>query len=136
MLNFLIICLIFLENSLVTTFPYNFIAIPYLTYLAYQKRNKGIIYGTAVVILISKDSVALMELGVIFLIIFIISYFISKILNYKESTIFYFSLLQFTIYGGYLYIKVPYFNPIQGFSLLFGYILVNYIFVKISGKKG
>lgn len=135
MLSFFIIVLIFLENSLVTTLPYNFVAIPFLTYLAYKKRKTGLFIGIIILVIISKNSNIFIELGVIFSLIFIISYVFTKILGYKNINLIYYSLVQFIVYGGYLYLKVSHFNIIQGIVMLFGYILVNYIFIKISREK-
>ena len=135
MLNFLILILIFLENSLVVTFPYNIIALPYLTYLAYKRGKNGIFGVILICIIISEDKNILVELGIIFVIIFIISYFLSKVLGYEEINIVYYSLIQFIIYGTYLYIKLPYFSPSQGMIMFAGYLLLNYSFIKKLRKN-
>ncbi len=135
MLNFFILILIFLENSLVVTFPYNIIALPYLTYLAYKRGKNGIFEVILICIIISKDKNILVELGIIFVIIFIISYFLSKVLGYEEINIVYYSLIQFIIYGTYLYIKLPYFLLSQGVIMFGGYLLLNYSFIKKLREK-
>jgi len=135
MLNFIVIILIFLENSLVVTFPYNIVALPYLTYLAYKKGKNGIFEIILICIIISRDKSVLTELWVIFVVIFMISYFLSKILVYENINIIYYSVIQFIIYGMYLYIKLPYFHLYQGVIMFGGYILVNYILIRKSRKN-
>lgn len=135
MLNFFILILIFLENSLVVTFPYNIIALPYLTYLAYKRGKNGIFEVILICIIISKDKNILVELGIIFVVIFIVSYFLSKVLGYEKINIIYYSLIQFIIYGTYLYIKLPYFYPYQGVIMFGGYLLLNYSFIKKLRKN-
>ena len=135
MLNFLVLILIFLENSLVITFPYNIIALPYLTYLAYKRGKNGIIEVILICIIISKDKNVLIELWIIFMIIFIISYFLSKVLSYEKINMGYYSLIQFIIYGTYLYIKLPYFHLYQGLLMFGGYLLFNYSFIKKLRKN-
>jgi hypothetical protein len=129
MADFFILILIFLENSLVINFPYNIIALPYLTYLAYKRGIYGIFEVILICIMISKDKNILAELGIIFVIIFIISYFLSKILGYEKINIVYYGLIQFLIYGGYLYIKLPYFHLYQGIIMFGGYLIFNYSFI-------
>lgn len=130
MFNVIILILIFLENSLVVTFPYNIIALPYLTYLAYKRGKYGILEVILICIIISKDKNILVELGIIFVIIFIVSYFLSKVLGYEKINIVYYSLIQLFIYGTYLYIKLPYFYPYQGVLMFSGYLLLNYVFIE------
>jgi hypothetical protein len=119
----------------VVTFPYNIIALPYLTYLAYKRGKNGIFEVILICIIISKDKNILVELGIIFVIIFIISYFLSKVLGYEEINIVYYSLIQFIIYGTYLYIKLPYFLLSQGVIMFGGYLLLNYSFIKKLREK-
>jgi hypothetical protein len=130
MFNLGIFILIFLENSLVISFPYNIILLPYLTYLAYKKGKNGILEIILICLMISKDNNIFIEMGIIFVTIFIISYFLSKVLDYKEINIIYYSVIQFIIYGTYLYIKLPYFSFYQGMLMFGGYLLLNYSFVK------
>jgi hypothetical protein len=135
MFNFVILILIFLENSLVVTFPYNIIALPYLTYLAYKRGKNGIFEVMLICIIISKDKNIFIELGIVFVVIFIINYFLSKVLGYEKINIVYYSLIQFIIYGTYLYIKLPYFYPSQGVIMFGGYLLLNYTFIKNLRKN-
>lgn len=135
MFNFVILILIFLENSLVVTFPYNIIALPYLTYLAYKRGKNGIFEVMLICIIISKDKNIFIELGIVLAVIFIISYFLSKVLGYEKINIVYYSLIQFIIYGTYLYIKLPYFYPYQGVIMFGGYLLLNYTFIKNLRKN-
>ncbi len=135
MFNFVILILIFLENSLVVTFPYNIIALPYLTYLAYKRGKNGIFEVMLICIIISKDKNIFIELGIVFAVIFIVSYFLSKVLGYERINIVYYSLIQFIIYGTYLYIKSPYFYPYQGVIMFGGYLLLNYTFIKNLRKN-
>ncbi|RDE66145.1 hypothetical protein DYH56_01315 [Psychrilyobacter piezotolerans] len=135
MFNFFILIFIFLENSLVVTFPYNIIALPYLTYLAYKRGKNGIFEVILICIIISKDKNILVELGIVFVIIFVVSYFLSKVLGYEKINIIYYSLIQFIIYGTYLYIKLPYFYLYQGVIMFGGYLLLNYSFIKKLRKN-
>lgn len=135
MLSFFILIFIFLENSLVVTFPYNIIALPYLTYLAYKRGENGIFEVILICIIISKDKNILVELGIIFAVIFIVSYFLSKVLGYEKINIIYYSLIQFIIYGTYLYIKLPYFHLYQGVIMFGGYLLLNYSFIEKLRKN-
>jgi len=135
MFNFVILILIFLENSLVVTFPYNIIALPYLTYLAYKRGKNGIFEVMLICIIISKDKNIFVELGIVFAVIFIVSYFLFKVLEYEKINIVYYSLIQFIIYGTYLYIKLPYFYPYQGVIMFGGYLLLNYTFIKKLRKN-
>lgn len=135
MLSFFILIFIFLENSLVVTFPYNIIALPYLTYLAYKRGENGIFEVILICIIISKDKNILVELGIIFALIFIVSYFLSKVLGYEKINIIYYSLIQFIIYGTYLYIKLPYFHLYQGVIMFGGYLLLNYSFIEKLRKN-
>ena len=112
------------------TFPYNIIALPYITYLAYKRGKNGIFEVILICIIISKNRNILIELGVVFVVIFIISYFLSKILGYERINVVYYSLIQFIIYGTYLYIKLPYYSPYQGIIMFGGYLLLNYSFIK------
>ena len=130
MFDLFILILIFLENSLVINFPYNLIALPYLTYLAYKRGKNGVFEVILICIIISKDKNILGELGIIFVTVFIISYFLSKILGYEKINIVYYSLIQFIIYGAYLYIKLPHFYPYQGIVMFGGYLLFNYSFIE------
>jgi len=130
MFDFFILILIFLENSLVINFPYNLIALPYLTYLAYKRGKNGIFEVILICIIISKDKNILGELGIVFVTIFIISYFLSKILGYEKINIVYYSLIQVIIYGAYLYIKLPNFYPYQWIIMFGGYLLFNYSFIE------
>jgi|AYRG01.1.fsa_nt_gi hypothetical protein len=129
MVDLLILICIFLENSLAINFPYNIIALPYLTYLAYKRGIYGIFEVVLICIMISKDKNILTELGIIFILIFTISYFLSKILGYEKINIVYYTLIQFFIYGGYLYIKLPHFYPYQGMIMFAGYLILNYSFI-------
>ncbi|MEI6857424.1 hypothetical protein [Psychrilyobacter sp.] len=81
-------------------------------------------------IIISKDKNILVELGIIFATVFIVNYFLSKVLGYEKINIVYYSLIQFVIYGAYLYIKLPYFYPYQGVLMFGGYLLLNYGFIE------
>lgn len=135
MFNFFILVLIFLENSLVITFPYNLLALPYITYLAYEKGKYGIFEVMLICIIISEDKNILVELGIIFVTIFMGSYFLSKILGYEKINIIYYSLIQFIIYGTYLYMKLPYFYPYQGVIMFGGYLLFNYIYIEKLRKN-
>lgn len=135
MLSFIVLVLIFLENSLVLTFPYNVIALPYITYLAYKRGKNGILEVILVCLIISNDKNIFIELWIIFVIIFTMSYFLSKILGYEKINIVYYSLIQFIIYGTYLYIKLPYFKPYQGVIMFGGYLLFNYSFTKKLRKN-
>ena len=135
MLSFFILILIFLENSLVVNFPYNIVALPYITYLAYKKGKNGIFEVILICIIISKDKNIFIELAIIFVIIFTISYFLSKILGYEGINVVYYSLIQFIIYGTYLYIKLPYYSLSQGVIMFGGYLLLNYSFIKKIRKN-
>jgi len=135
MFNLFILILIFLENSLITVFPYNLIALPYLTYLAYKKGKSGLIQVILACILISNKGNVFIEIGIIFIFIFIISYYLSKILGYEEVNIIYYTLIQFIIYGSYIYMKFSYVSFRQLFIMLSGYILINYTFIKKARKK-
>lgn len=86
-------------------------------------------------IIISKDKNIFIELGIVFAVIFIVSYFLSKVLGYEKINIVYYSLIQFIIYGTYLYIKLPYFYPYQGVIMFGGYLLLNYTFIKNLRKN-
>jgi len=124
MFNFVILILIFF-----------IIALPYLTYLAYKRGKNGIFEVMLICIIISKDKNIFIELGIVFAVIFIVSYFLSKVLGYEKINIVYYSLIQFIIYGIYLYIKLPYFYPYQGVIMFGGYLLLNYTFIKNLRKN-
>jgi len=119
----------------VLTFPYNIIALPYLTYLAYKRGKYGILEVLLICIIISNNKNILVELGIIFVIVFVVSYFLSKVLGYEKINIIYYSLIQFVIYGTYLYIKLPYFYPYQGVLMFGGYLLLNYGFIEKLRKN-
>ena len=135
MIDLIIIILILLENSLVVVFPYNMIALPYLTYLAYSKGKNGILEVLLICMIISNSGNTFIEIGIIFVLIFMSSYFLTKVLGYEKINIIYYTLIQFTIYGAYLYMKLSYFSFYQGFTMLLGYLLLNYIFIKKLRKK-
>ena len=135
MTSIVILLLILLENSLAIVFPYNMLALTYLTYLAYKKGKNGIFEVLIICAIVSINENTFIEIGIIFILIFISSIFLAKVLEYDHINIFYYTLVQFTIYGMYLYMKLPYFSLYQGVSMFSGYLLFNYIFIKRSRKK-
>jgi hypothetical protein len=134
MTSIIILLLILLENSLAIVFPYNVLALTYLTYLAYKKGRNGIFEVLIICAIVSSNGNTFIEVGIIFILIFISSLLLTKVFEYKQINIFYYTLVQFVIYGAYLYMKLPYFSFYQGIGMFFGYLLFNYMFIKGSRK--
>lgn len=135
MVDILIIISIIIENSLAVNFPYNFIALPYLTNLAYRKEKKGILKFLIICILISSKRDIVIEISIILGIVLLGSYFLSGILRYEKINSFYYTLGQLTVYGVYLYFKIPYFSGYNFLFMALGYLLFNYLFIRHLRKK-
>lgn len=131
----IIISLIFIENSLAIKFPYNMIALPYMTYLSHKKGKKGVFQIIVIGFLISNNGVILGWNITILLIVFYLSYLISKVASYQFLNLGYYLLLQVGICGILSYMKQPYMTMGNLLVMLLGYTVINCLFIQLSRKK-
>ncbi|WP_320047263.1 hypothetical protein [uncultured Ilyobacter sp.] len=134
MINFFFMILIFLENSLALDYPYNFIAIPYITYLVYKKNVDSIFFILLVAFIMSFQSISFATAAIAGTIFYLVFHWVSKIIAYEKYNLPFIISIQAVIYGGMVYFKTGYFTFFILVKLMVSYGIFNYLYMKKDDK--
>lgn len=134
MINIISLILIFLENSLALNYPYNFIAIPYITYLVYKKGVNSINYILLVALVMSLQSVKITTLAVGGVIFYLAFYMLSTVIAYERHNIPFIVAIQVILYGSMVYLKTGCLTFLILFKLIISYGVFNYLYIRKDEK--
>jgi hypothetical protein len=134
MIDIFSLILIFLENSLALDYPYNFIAIPYITYLVYKKNVDSIFLILLVAFIISFQSVSFMTAAMAGTIFYLLFHMVSKIIAFEKYNLPFIVIIQTLIYGSMVYLKTGYFTFVILIKLMISYGVFNYLYMKKDDK--
>ncbi|WP_319369933.1 hypothetical protein [uncultured Ilyobacter sp.] len=134
MIDVFSLILIFLENSLALDYPYNFIAIPYITYLVYKRNVDSIFLILLAAFIISFQSVSFTIAAMAGTLFYLIFHTISRTIAYEKYNLPLIVAIQILIYGSMVYLKTGYFTFQIFFKLIISYGIFNYLYMKKDDK--
>ena len=134
MINYFSLILIFLENSLALDYPYNFIAIPYITYLVYKKNVDSIFLILLVAFIVSFQSVSFTTAAMAGTVFYLVFHWVSKIIAYEKYNLPFIISIQAVLYCGMVYFKTGYFTFFILIKLMMSYGIFNYLYMKKDDK--
>ena len=134
MFEFISFILIFIEKSISFDYPYNIIAIPYLTYLIYMKGVESFWSMVLVAFLVSVNSVPFSAVLLVGTFYYVVFYILSTFLAYEKINIIFLTLIQAVTYSGFIYYEMKVFNPVVFMKLILAYTIFNYLYMD-NGEK-
>lgn len=126
--------LVFIEKSISLGYPYNFIAIPYLTYLVYKKGVEAFWSVLLLAVLVSVNSIPLSAALLVGTFYYVVFYILSTFMAYEKINIIFITLIQAVTYSGFIYYKTGLFAPATFGKLLLAYTIFNYLYMD-NGEK-
>ena len=126
--------LVFIEKSISFDYPYNFVALPYLTYLVYRKGVDAFWSVLLVAFLVSTNSIPFPEAILVGLSYYMLFYFISTFMAYEKINIVFITLIQVVTYTGMIYYRTGIFEVRSLGKLLLAYTIFNYLYMD-NGEK-
>jgi len=126
--------LVFIEKSISFDYPYNFIAIPYLTYLVYKKGVEAFWSVILLAFLVSVNSITFSEAILAGTFYYVVFYMLSTFMAYEKINIIFITLIQVVTYTGMIYYKTGIFELLSLGKLLLAYTIFNYLYMD-NGEK-
>ncbi len=131
--------LIFIEKSISFDYPYNFIALPFLTYLVYKKGVDSFWQVMLVAFLVSMGSISLSAAVMAAFFYYVVFYLFSTFMGYEKINLLIITLFQGVTYSGLIYLATGVFSLVNFGKLILAYTIFNYLYMdngeKIFGAK-
>jgi len=121
--------LVFIEKSISLDYPYNFVAVPFLTYLVYKKGAEAFWGMLMLALIVSLGSVsvsATISVGVFYYAAF---YFLSTFLAYEKINIFFITIIQVVTYSAFIYFGTGIYSHGNFVKLVLAYAVFNYLYM-------
>lgn len=131
--------LIFIEKSISFDYPYNFIALPFLTYLVYKKGVDSFWQIMLVAFIVSLGSVSLAAALMTAFFYYVVFYLLSTFMGYEKINLLIITLFQGVTYSGLIFLETGVFSIVNFGKLILAYTIFNYLYMdngeKIFGAK-
>lgn len=126
--------LIFIEKSISFDYPYNFIAIPFISYLVYKKGAESFWEILLVSLLVSLGSISITISIMVGLFYYVTFYIVSTFMAYEKINLLFITLIQAITYSGMIYYETRLYSMEILGKLILVYAVFNYIYMD-SGEK-
>lgn len=126
--------LVFIEKSISFDYPYNFVAIPFLTYLVYKKGAEAFWGMLLLALIISLGSVSLATTILVGTFYYIVFYLLSTFMAYEKINIIFITIIQAITYSGFVYYDTGLWSYGNIAKLMLAYAVFNYLYMDNSEK--
>jgi len=126
--------LVFIEKSISFDYPYNFIAVPFLTYLVYKKGVEAFWSVLLLAFLVSIGSVTIASAIVVGIFYYIVFYLLSTFMAYEKINLPFITGIQVVTYSGFIYYETGIFSLGIFGKLVLAYTIFNYLYMD-DGEK-
>lgn len=126
--------LVFIEKSISFDYPYNFIAVPFLTYLVYKKGVEAFWGVLLLAFLVSIGSVTMAAATVVGTFYYVVFYLLSTFMAYEKINLPFITAIQAVTYSGFVYCETGIFSLGTFGKLVVAYTIFNYLYMD-NGEK-
>lgn len=121
--------LVFIEKSISFDYPYNFVAVPFLTYLVYKKGAEAFWGMLMLALIVSLGSVSVSATIIVGTFYYAVFYFLSTILAYEKINIFFITIIQVVTYSAFIYYGTGIYSHGNFAKLVLAYAVFNYLYM-------
>ena len=126
--------LVFVEKSISFDYPYNFIAIPFLTFLTYKKGTEAFWQMLLLALIVSLGSVSISATILVGTFYYVTFYILSTIMAYEKINLPFITIIQATTYSGFIYYNTGLYSLGSLGKLILAYAVFNYLYME-NGER-
>ncbi|GLI57580.1 hypothetical protein PM10SUCC1_30940 [Propionigenium maris DSM 9537] len=126
--------LVFIEKSISFDYPYNFIAVPFLTYLVYRKGVEAFWGVLLLAFLVSMGSITMAAATLVGIFYYVVFYLLSTFMAYEKINLPLITAIQAVTYSGFVYYGSGIFSLGNFGKLVVAYAIFNYLYMD-NGEK-